>query len=113
MEAPHGRDFCGGFYGTWVGCSPSVAEFWRVRLSSLQGEEVSTKCMVTLCSRLFLKRCCDPADVLVQRPPFCQGDVNVPCINQLHGMRHEYVIVREGKHCCQKRTLKGPFTFGP
>lgn len=59
-------------------------------------------------------RCCDPADLLlVQGSLSCQGDVNVPCINQLHGMRHEYVTGREGKHCCQKRTLKVPFTFGP
>lgn len=41
-------------------------------------------------------RCCDPADVLlVQGSLCCQGAVNVPCINQLRGMRHEYVIGRE------------------
>lgn len=94
--------FCGGFYGSWVGCSPGLAEFWRVKLLSIQGEEVSTKGVVTLCSGVFLVRCCDPADVLVQGPPSCQGDVNVPCINQLHGMRHSVSLGGRGNAAVSK-----------
>lgn len=52
MAAPHGR---------WK------HQVWQrlesKNLISLQAEEISMKCMVTLCLGLFLKRCCDPAEM--------------------------------------------------